>query len=59
MSNIYTAFDKIGFLKDNDNLIFEKCKYTFNKGGISKGEGKVLIIVNERHGRFLVGSGFN
>ena len=59
MSNIYTAFDKIGFLKDNDNLIFEKCKYTFNKGGTSKGEGKVLIIANERHGRFLVGSGFN
>ena len=59
MSNIYTAFDKIGFLKDNDNLIFEKCKYTFNKGGTSKGEGKVLIIANERHGRFLVGSGIN
>ena len=59
ISNIYSAFDKIGALKDYDNLIFEKCKFTFNKGGTSKVEGKVLIIANERRGKFLVGNGFN
>ena len=59
ISNIYSAFDKIGALKDYDNLIFEKSKFTFNKGGTSKVEGKVLIIANERCGKFLVGSGFN
>ena len=59
ISNIYAAFDKIEALKNNDNLIFEKCKFTFNKGDISKGEGKVLIIANERLGRYLVGNSFN
>ena len=59
ISNIYTAFDKIGAFKKDDNLIFETCKYTFNNKGISKGEGKLLVITNERFGRLLVGSGYN
>ena len=30
ITNIYNAFDKIGYLKENNNLIFEKFKYNFN-----------------------------
>ena len=59
ISNIYTAFDKIGALKGNNNLIFEKFKYTFDKKGISKGEGKILIINNKRFGNVLVGAQYN
>ena len=59
ITNIYTAFDKIGALKGNNNLIFETFKYTFNNEGISKGEGKTLVIANERFGRLLIGSGYN
>ena len=58
ISNIYTAFDKIGALKENDNLIFEKFKYTLSKGGISKGEGKILVITNDRLGGCLNGCDF-
>ena len=59
ISNIYTALDKIGYLKGNNNLIFEKFKYTFNKGGISKGEGKILIINNKWFSNALPGSQYN
>ena len=59
ISNIYTALDKIGYLKGNNNLIFEKFKYTFNKGGISKGEGKILIINNKWFTNALPGSQYN
>ena len=59
ISNIYTAFDKIGALKGNNNLIFEKFKYTFDKNGISKGEGKILIVNNKRFGNVLVGAQYN
>jgi len=48
ISNIYTAFDKIGVFKEESNLIFEKLKYTFSNRGVSKGEGKMLILMNDR-----------
>ena len=59
ISNIYTALDKIGALKGNNNLIFEKFKYTFDKKGISKGEGKILIINNKWFTNALPGSQYN
>ena len=59
ISNIYTALDKIGPFKENDNLIFEKFKYTFSNRGISKGEGKMLIITNDRLSGSLNGCDFN
>ena len=59
ITNIYTACDKIGTLKENNNLIFEKFKYNFNKEGTSKGEGKILVLANERFGRLLLGTGDN
>ena len=59
ITNIYTSFDKIGALKGNHNLIFEKFKYTFKKDGISKGEGKILVLINERFCGVLIGSGYN
>ena len=59
ITNIYNAFDKIGYLKENNNLIFEKFKYNFNKESTSKGEGKILVLTNERFGRLLIGTGEN
>ena len=59
ISNIYAACDKIGALKDNSNLIFETFKYIFNNEGICKGEGKMLVITNERFCEQLVGYGSN
>ena len=58
ISNIYTAFDKIGDLRQNENLIFEKFKYTFSDRGISKGEGKILAIINDRLSGCLNGCDF-
>ena len=58
ISNIYTALEKIGILKEK-NLIFESYKYNFNKNGISKGEGKILYITNNRISDYIGGDDFN
>ena len=39
-------------------MIFEKFKYTLSNGGISKGEGKILVITNDRLGGCLNGCDF-
>ena len=59
ISNIYAACDKMGPFKDYANLVFETFKYNFNNEGICKGEGKMLVITNERLCEALIGNGFN
>ena len=59
ISNINTALEKIGALKEENNLIFEKSKYVFNNKGICKGEGKILILTNDRLSGCLNGCDFN
>ena len=58
ISNIYTALDKIGIFRDNNNLIFESFKYTLNKDS-GKGEGKMLLLNDIKFGNNINGCDFN